>query len=117
LEEHQLLLIPGPTPVPPSVLLSGARPMINHRGPEFAQLIEDCTEGLRRVFQTKHDVFPHRAGTGGLEAAVVNMLSPGDKVLAVSIGVFGDRFATIAEAFGANVEKKCGRISEVVTIR
>jgi aspartate aminotransferase-like enzyme len=106
LDEHQLLLIPGPTPVPPSVLLSGARPMVNHRGPEFAQLIRDCTEGLKRVFQTRHDVFILTgAGTGGLEAAVVNMLSPGDKVLAVSIGVFGDRFASIAEAFGADVEK------------
>lgn len=103
--EQQLLMIPGPTPVPQSLLLSGARPMVNHRGPEFAQLIADCTAGLRRVFQTQHDVFILTAsGTGGLEAAVVNVLSPGDKVLSVSIGVFGDRWASIATAFGAQVE-------------
>jgi len=106
LEEKQLLMIPGPTPVPQSVLLAGARPMINHRGPEFKAAIEECTAGLKRVFKTKHEVFILTcAGTGGLEAAVVNMLSPGDKVLSVSIGVFGDRFAAIASTYGVNVEK------------
>jgi aspartate aminotransferase-like enzyme len=106
LEEKQLLMIPGPTPVPQSVLLAGARPMINHRGPEFKAAIEECTAGLKRVFRTKHEVFILTcAGTGGLEAAVVNMLSPGDTVLSVSIGVFGDRFATIASTYGVNVEK------------
>ena len=97
MEEKQLLMIPGPTPVPPSVLLAGARPMVNHRGPEFAQALEECTQGLKKVFQTEHHVFILTgSGTGGLEAAVVNMLSPGDLVLSVSIGVFGDRFASIA---------------------
>ncbi|MGD0114216.1 MAG: alanine--glyoxylate aminotransferase family protein [Armatimonadota bacterium] len=106
MEEKQLLMIPGPTPVPQSVLLAGARPMINHRGPEFKVAIEECTAGLKRVFRTKHEVFILTcAGTGGLEAAVVNMLSPGDKVLSVSIGVFGDRFAAIASTYGVNVEK------------
>jgi aspartate aminotransferase-like enzyme len=106
LEEKQLLMIPGPTPVPQSVLLAGARPMINHRGPEFKVAIEECTAGLKRVFRTRHEVFILTcAGTGGLEAAVVNMLSPGDKVLSVSIGVFGDRFAAIASTYGVNVEK------------
>ena len=105
MEEKQLLMIPGPTPVPPSVLLAGARPMVNHRGPEFAQALEECTQGLKKVFQTEHHVFILTgSGTGGLEAAVVNMLSPGDLVLSVSIGVFGDRFASIAQAFGAKVE-------------
>ena len=106
MEEKQLLMIPGPTPVPQSVLLAGARPMINHRGPEFKVAIEECTAGLKRVFRTRHEVFILTcAGTGGLEAAVVNMLSPGDKVLSVSIGVFGDRFAAIASTYGVNVEK------------
>jgi len=105
LKEKQLLMIPGPTPVPPSVLLAGAAPMINHRGPEFAEALAEVTAGLKRVFQTQHDVFVLTAsGTGGLEAAVVNMLSPGDTVLSVSIGVFGDRFASIAKAFGVKVE-------------
>jgi aspartate aminotransferase-like enzyme len=105
LEEKQLLMIPGPTAVPPSVLLSGARPMINHRGPEFAAVLAEATEGVKKVFNTEHDVFILTgSGTGGLEAAIVNTLSPGDLVLSVSIGVFGDRFATIAKTFGVNVE-------------
>lgn len=105
MDEKQLLMIPGPTPVPQSVLLAGAKPMINHRGPEFAALLAEVTAGLKRVFQTDHDVFILTAsGTGGLEAAIVNVLSPGDLVLSVSIGVFGDRFATIAKTFGAKVE-------------
>ncbi len=105
MKEKQLLMIPGPTPVPPSVLLAAAAPMINHRGPEFAEALAEVTAGLKRVFQTQHDVFVLTAsGTGGLEAAVVNMLSPGDTVLSVSIGVFGDRFASIAKAFGVKVE-------------
>ncbi len=103
--ERQLLLIPGPTPVPPSVLLAGARPMVNHRGPEFAKAITECTEGLKYVYQTTQNVYVLTAsGTGGLEASIVNVLSPGDKVLAVSIGVFGDRYASIAKAYGADVE-------------
>lgn len=105
MNQKQLLMIPGPTPVPQSVLLAGAGEMINHRGPEFAKALAACTEGLKKVFQTEQDVFILTgSGTGGLEAAVVNMLSPGDSVLSVSIGVFGDRFASIAEAFGAKVE-------------
>ncbi len=106
MHEKQLLMIPGPTAVPQSILLAGARPMINHRGPEFRAALEECTEGLKRVFQTSHEMFILTAsGTGGLEAAVVNMLSPGDLVLSVSIGVFGDRFADIADTHGARVEK------------
>lgn len=105
MREKQLLMIPGPTPVPHSVLLAGAAPMINHRGPEFAAALKEATEGLKRVFQTRHDVFILSAsGTGGLEAAIVNTLSPGDTALSVSIGVFGDRFATIANTYGAKVE-------------
>lgn len=100
------LRIPGPTPVPAPVLAAHGRQMINHRGPEFAALINSVTRGLKRWFQTNHDlfVFPG-SGTGGLEASVVNCFSPGDHVLAVSIGVFGDRFASLAEAFGLQVTK------------
>jgi len=98
------LRIPGPTPCPEVVLKEMSRQMINHRGPEFAQILNGVTDNLKQLFQTKNDVFLLTgSGTGGLEAAVVNTLSPGDKVIAVSIGVFGDRFAAIAQKFGAEV--------------
>ena len=98
------LRIPGPTPCPPEVLQAMAKQMINHRGPEFAQMLAEVTANLRQLFQTKNDVLLLTgAGTGGLESAVVNMLSPGDKVLSVSMGVFGDRWLNIAQQFGAKV--------------
>jgi aspartate aminotransferase-like enzyme len=78
--------------------------MINHRGPEFKALLKDLEDGLRWAFQTANDllIFP-ASGTGGLESAVANLVSPGERVLAVTIGAFGDRFADCAAAFGANV--------------
>ncbi|MBI2864529.1 MAG: alanine--glyoxylate aminotransferase family protein [Chloroflexi bacterium] len=100
------LRIPGPTPCPPEVLQAMTQQMINHRGPEFAKLLEKTTANLQSFFQTKEDVLIlTTAGSGGLESAVVNTLSPGDKVLAVTVGVFGDRFAQIAEAYGADVTR------------
>ncbi len=98
------LRVPGPTPCPPEVLKAMAWQMVNHRGPEFHAMLAEVTENLKKVFQTKKDVLILTgSGTGGLEAAIVNMLSPGDKVLSISIGVFGDRFANIAATFGADV--------------
>jgi aspartate aminotransferase-like enzyme len=98
------LRIPGPTPCPPEVLKAMARPMIDHRGPEYKRIIDEVTDKLKQVFQTRNDVLILTgSGTGGLEAAVVNMLSPGDRVLSVSIGAFGDRWANIAREFGAEV--------------
>jgi aspartate aminotransferase-like enzyme len=83
-----------------------SRQMINHRGPEFQEIIQRITSGLQTMFETKNDVLTlTSAGTGALEAAVVNTLSPGDKALVVSIGVFGDRFADIAKTYGVNVTK------------
>ena len=103
---EQYLLLPGPTPVPERVVRAMSRPMVNHRGSEFKEILINVTEGIKQVYHTKHQVLIYPAsGTGALEAAVVNFISPGDKVLAVSIGVFGDRFATIAREFGAQVEK------------
>src|SRR3989304_8587541 len=100
------LRIPGPTPCPEKVLQAMARQMINHRGKEFGEIIEQVTLRLKEVFQTKGDVFILTgSGTGGMEAAIVNTLSSGDKVLAVANGVFGERFATIAERFGAEVSR------------
>ncbi len=117
--EH--LRIPGPTPCPEEVLQAMTKQLINHRGQEFGQIINDVTADLKQLFQTKNDVFVLTgSGTGGMEAAIVNMLSPGDKVLSVSIGVFGDRFADIARQFGAEVIPLCfewGKAADVDDIR
>ncbi|GEA14483.1 class V aminotransferase [Moorella sp. E308F] len=103
--DKQILLLPGPTPVPPQVALAMARPAINHRGPEFKALWEEVTEGLKDVFQTRSEVVILTAsGTGGMEAAVANLISPGEKVLAVTIGAFGERFIQICRAFGVETE-------------
>jgi len=100
------LRIPGPTPLPPSVREAGARQMINHRGTDFSALLGRIQLGMRPFFGTTGDIaILSCAGTGGLEAAIVNTLSPGDAVLGVSIGAFGDRFASIAEAYGAKVDR------------
>lgn len=100
------LLLPGPTPIPDRVARAMNRPMINHRGTEFKSIMEDVIAGIKKVYRTTANLLIYPAsGTGGLEAAVVNFISPGDKVLAISIGVFGDRFAAIAKTFGAEVEK------------
>jgi aspartate aminotransferase-like enzyme len=100
------LRIPGPTGLPPSVREAGARQMINHRGPEFAAMLGRILDGMKPFFGTSSDVAVLTcAGSGGLEAAVVNTLSPGDRVLGVSIGSFGDRFAKIAGIYGADVTK------------
>jgi len=100
------LRIPGPTALPASVREAGARQMINHRGPEFAQMLARILEGMKPYFGTTNDIaMLSCAGSGGLEAAVVNTLSPGDRVIGVSIGSFGDRFAKIATTYGADVTK------------
>src|SRR5688500_5460145 len=100
------LRIPGPTPVPDAILGAMSRPMINHRGPVFAKMIGEVTASLQGCFRTTGDVLTiTSSGTGGLEAAVVNVLSPGDKVLAVAVGFFGDRFSDIAQLYGAEVTK------------
>jgi aspartate aminotransferase-like enzyme len=98
------LRVPGPTPVPERVQRAMSVPMINHRGPEFAELMVACKEGLGWAFQTRNEVLILTcSGTGGLEAAVQNLTSPGDKALFVTIGAFGDRFVEIGEAFGLDV--------------
>ncbi len=100
------LRIPGPTTLPASVREAGSRQMVNHRGPEFKALLGRVTAGMQRGFRTSNDVLLLTAsGTGGLEAMIVNFLSPGDQVLSVSIGVFGDRLASIATRYGVNVSK------------
>ncbi|HLZ25449.1 MAG TPA: aminotransferase class V-fold PLP-dependent enzyme, partial [Ktedonobacterales bacterium] len=103
---EQNLRIPGPTPIPPQVSAAMAQPMINHRGPEFAAILSRVTEQLQHFFQTEHPVLGYpSSGSGAMEAAIVNCFSPGDAVLSVTIGVFGNRLAKIAEAFGLSVTR------------
>ena len=100
------LRIPGPTPCPPEVLQAAAGEMINHRGPEFADLLERLATGIQPFFGTDQEVLIISAsGTGAMEAAIVNTLSAGDKVLCITVGSFGDRFGTIAERYGADVTR------------
>lgn len=102
----QNLRVPGPTPVPARILAEMARPMINHRGPEFAAIMRRVTARLQYFFQTASPVLTYPAsGTGGQEASIANLFSAGDHVIAISIGNFGDRFATIAGRFGLQVTK------------
>ena len=98
------LRIPGPTPLPERVVRSMNRPMIDHRGPEFAAILAEITAGAKRVFKTKNDLLLMTcSGTGGLESAVANLVSPGDEVIAALCGNFGERFAALAAAYGADV--------------
>lgn len=98
------LLAPGPTPVSPEVLLAMAKPVIHHRAPEFAELFGEVREGLKWLFQTKNDVLIlASSGTGGMEGAVANFLSPGDRALVVNGGKFGERWGKICKTFGAHV--------------
>ena len=101
---QQQLRIPGPTPIPERVVRAGSRPMIDHRGPEFAELLADVTAGAKRVFETSNDLLVlTSSGSGGLESAIANMLSPQDEVVAAICGNFGERFAGIAAAYGAHL--------------
>jgi aspartate aminotransferase-like enzyme len=115
------LRIPGPTALPPSVREAGGRQMVNHRGEEFKALLGRVDAGMRPYFGTSGQVILLTcAGTGALEAAVVNTLSPGDPVLAVTMGAFGDRFASIAETYGAAVTRlqvEWGRAAEPAAVR
>jgi len=95
------LLSPGPTPVPETVLAAAAEPIIHHRTPEFSKIFMDVTEGLKYVYGTKEDVFIlTSSGTGAMEAAVVNTLSPGDKALTINAGKFGERWGNLCKAYG-----------------
>ncbi|MCS5696894.1 pyridoxal-phosphate-dependent aminotransferase family protein [Desulfofundulus thermocisternus] len=106
MQEKQYLMIPGPTPVPPEVTAAMSRPMIGHRSEDFAALHRRIQEKIRQVFQTSQEVFIlTNSGTGGLETAVANVISPGDRVLALITGNFGERFANIARAYGAEVDE------------
>ena len=118
---EQFLLVPGPTPIPDRVSRAMSRPMINHRGPEFREMLEEVTAEVKNICCTRdHLIIYPSSGTGALEAAVTNFISPGDKVLAITMGVFGERFADIAASFGARVERmavKWGQAADPDMIR
>jgi len=102
--EKRYLVTPGPTPVPPEVLAATAQPMIHHRGPDFKATLARVIERLKRVFATENEMLTFTsAGTGVMESAVQNLCSPRDRVLVVSHGYFGERFAAIAEVYGCDL--------------
>jgi aspartate aminotransferase-like enzyme len=97
----QLLLAPGPTPVPARVRLAMAHPMFHHRTPQFSALFGEVREALRQLFQTEEDVLVlASSGTGAMEAAVTNCFDPGDEVVVVNGGKFGERWGKLADTFG-----------------
>lgn len=97
------LFAPGPTPIPPEALLTMAHPILHHRTPEYEALLAEVREGLKVLFQTTEEVLLFAAsGTGGMEAAVVNTLSPGEKALVIRGGKFGERWGEICQAYGVN---------------
>ncbi len=98
--EKCYLLAPGPTAIPPEVLLKMAEPIVHHRNPIFEAIVQDVRDGLKHVFGTKNEVLILTAsGTGAMESAVTNVLSPGDKAICVVAGKFGERWAAICKAY------------------
>ena len=99
------LLTPGPTPLPPQVCEALAKPIIHHRTPQFQAILKEAADGLKYVFQTKSDVFIFSSsGTGTMEAAVANLLSPGDTAITVEGGKFGERWTELCRAYGVKTE-------------
>jgi serine---pyruvate transaminase len=104
--DKRYLFTPGPTPVPPEVLAALAEPVLHHRGPDFRAVYERCLGRLREVVRTDGDVLLFTAsGTAAMESAVANLCSPGDRVVVVSAGYFGERWAQIGEAYGCAVDR------------
>ena len=109
------LMAPGPTPVPASVLLAMAQPIIHHRTPEYEALFIEVRAGLKRLFQTTRDVVPFTAsGTGAMEAAVVNTMSAGDTAVVLRAGKFGERWEEICAAYGVIVVPVTAPFGETV---
>lgn len=102
---QQQLRIPGPTPLPERVVRSMQRPLVDHRGPEFKAVLEEVVPNLKKVFatETADMLLLTCSGTGGLESAVANLVSPGDQVVVALSGNFGERFVSINKAYGAEV--------------
>ena len=102
-------MTPGPTPVPPEVLAAMAEPVVHHRSPDFRVVLERCLGRLAQVFRTEVPVLMFTSsGTAAMESAVANLVSPGDRVTVVSCGYFGERWQSIASAYGAR--RRCARV-------
>jgi len=102
--EKRYLLTPGPTPVPPEVLAALAEPVVHHRARDYRQIYERCLGRLSEVYRTQNDVLMFTtSGTGAFESAVANLTSPGDRQLVLSAGNFGERWAGMVQAFGAEL--------------
>ncbi len=115
MRDKTFLMIPGPTPVPESVMLEIAKHPIGHRSSEFSSILEEVYANLKYVFQTENDVFMFTSsGTGAMCAALENLVNQGDKVLSLVLGNFGNRWAKIAESRGAVVEKIEVNAGEVI---
>ncbi|MEE8574438.1 MAG: alanine--glyoxylate aminotransferase family protein [Thermodesulfobacteriota bacterium] len=114
------LLAPGPTPVPDSSLLAMARPVIHHRTPEFSKTFAECATLLKDLFQTKEDVLIlSSSGTGAMESSITNLFSPGDEVIVVNGGKFGERWGQISTTFGLTVHEikvEWGKAVEVTEV-
>jgi aspartate aminotransferase-like enzyme len=103
-DRPEIILAPGPTPIPPEVYIAQGGPIVYHRGPGFGKLLREVTEGLQRLYRTRSDVLLFSSsGTGGLESAIANCFSPGDEVLVPLAGFFAERFAKIAATYGLRV--------------
>ncbi|MGI8425476.1 MAG: pyridoxal-phosphate-dependent aminotransferase family protein [Actinomycetota bacterium] len=104
IDRPEILMTPGPTPVPHFVYEAQGAPIVYHRGPGYGKLLTEVIEGVQWLLDTKADVIVYTSsGTGGMEGAVANVTSPGDKVLVVSVGFFGERFQTMLEQFGCDI--------------
>src|SRR3954465_14874313 len=98
-------MTPGPTPAPPEVLAAISQPVLHHRGPDYRRLYADVLRRLAEVFRTERDVLLFGgSGSGAMESAVANLCSPGERVLVVSAGYFGERWAAIAGAYATEVD-------------
>jgi serine---pyruvate transaminase len=105
LAEKRYLFTPGPTPVPPEVLAAMSQPVVHHRGPDFRPVYKRCLERLAQVYRTETEVLLFTSsGTGTLEAATANLCSPGERIVVVSAGYFGERWAAIGSAYGCDVD-------------
>lgn len=115
--ENAIMLTPGPTPLPPSVSNAMARPILHHRTKEFGELFDYMIREMQYVYRTKNSVLMMTtSGTGAMESAVVNLLSPGDKAVVHSTGAFGDRFVKIIETYGLKpvvIKEEWGHAADV----
>jgi len=119
--KKQYLLAPGPTPIPPEVLLEMAEPIVHHRAPAFQEIMEEVRDGLKYVFQTDQEVLVFASsGTGAMEGAVSNFTKRGDKAICVRGGKFGERWSEICEAFGVvpiNIDVSWGQAVSVEEVK